>query len=84
MEEEETDAALGRGSEGQAVTDLQEMLIELRFKPGEVDGVFGPLTESAVKLFQTSVDTESDGVVGPLTLERLNQASGREHEVDAG
>ena len=41
---------LERGSEGPDVKDLQEALIELDFKPGEVDGKFGVYTESAVQV----------------------------------
>lgn len=37
-----------------------------------VDGSFGPLTEQAVKLFQSSVGITSDGVVGPVTWAHLN------------
>ena len=65
---------LERGSKGQAVKDLQEALIELDFKPGEVDGIFGVLTESAVKAFQGWAKVTVDGIVGPQTWERLDFA----------
>jgi len=65
---------LERGSKGQDVTDLQEALIELDFKPGAVDGVFGILTESAVKSFQSWAQLAADGIVGPLTWEKLDNA----------
>jgi peptidoglycan hydrolase-like protein with peptidoglycan-binding domain len=65
---------LERGSKGDDVRDLQEALIELAFKPGEADGVFGVLTESAVRSFQTWAKTTADGVVGPLTWEKLDDA----------
>ena len=65
---------LERGSKGDDVTDLQEALIELDFKPGAVDGVFGVLTESAVKSFQVWAMLASDGIVGPLTWEKLDDA----------
>ncbi len=58
---------LERGSKGDDVTDLQQGLIELDFKPGEVDGIFGVLTESAVRAFQTWAQTTADGIVGPQT-----------------
>ena len=35
---------LKRGSEGSAVTDLQEALRQLGFDPGGIDGIFGPGT----------------------------------------
>ncbi len=77
MPEHET---LERGSAGQAVTDLQEQLIELRFKPGEVDGDFGVITESAVKMFQASCKLEADGIVGERTWERLDEIAAQQRD----
>ena len=65
---------LERGSEGQDVRDLQEALIELGFKPGEVDGDFGVYTESAVQAFQTWAQVTVDGIVGEQTWEKLDDA----------
>ncbi|MDQ3723378.1 MAG: peptidoglycan-binding protein [Actinomycetota bacterium] len=65
---------LKRGSEGPQVEDLQKTLIDLDFKPGEVDGVFGVFTESAVKSFQKWANVSADGIVGPQTWEKLEQA----------
>lgn len=67
---------LERGSEGPDVKDLQEALIELDFRPGAVDGVFGVYTESAVRAFQAwaNVD-ENDGIVGEETWAKLDEAN---------
>ena len=65
-----------RGSEGSEVSTLQQTLIDLHLKPGEVDGVFGVFTESALKLFQATVQLEADGILGPSTAEKLAEASG--------
>jgi peptidoglycan hydrolase-like protein with peptidoglycan-binding domain len=65
---------LKRGSEGEDVKDLQEALIELDFKPGAADGVFGVYTESAVKAFQKWTKLSADGIVGPDTWEKLDDA----------
>jgi peptidoglycan hydrolase-like protein with peptidoglycan-binding domain len=65
---------LERGSKGRDVKDLQDALIELDFKPGAVDGAFGIYTESAVRSFQTWATLTVDGVVGPLTWEKLDLA----------
>ena len=65
---------LERGSEGEDVKDLQEALSELAFKPGKPDGIFGVYTESAVKAFQVWAQVASDGVVGPRTWEKLDDA----------
>jgi hypothetical protein len=50
---------------------LQELLIYRGFTPGRVDGDFGPITEAAVKAFQSSRGLEDDGLVGKLTWEAL-------------
>jgi immune inhibitor A len=58
---------LRRGSSGEAVSRLQQNLVDLGFEPGPVDGLFGPLTEGAVRDFQTSRGIVVDGIVGPQT-----------------
>ncbi|NLU50479.1 MAG: spore cortex-lytic enzyme, partial [Syntrophomonadaceae bacterium] len=35
---------------------------------GELDGIFGPLTEQAVQEFQEAKAIEVDGIVGPETF----------------
>ncbi len=75
---------LERGSKGQDVTDLQEALIELDFKPGAVDGVYGVFTESAVKAFQNWANVETDGVVGPVTWEKLDLADKSDPTLEKG
>ena len=54
------------GSRGNEVKVLQE---KLNLK---VDGIFGPLTEEAVKDFQRSNSLEVDGIAGADTLSKLN------------
>ena len=54
------------GSRGNEVKVLQE---KLNLK---ADGIFGPLTEEAVKDFQRSNGLEVDGIVGANTLPKLN------------
>lgn len=74
------ESTLQRGSESAEVSALQQTLIDLHFKPGEVDGVFGVLTESALKMFQTTADVEPDGILGPNTSEKLDAATGAGEE----
>ena len=50
-------AALSR----ERVIQIQEMLSELGFDPGAVDGDFGPRTRSAVIAFQRSIDVLATG-----------------------
>src|SRR5215211_757054 len=63
--------ALGSGygrSEGSArVRALQRQLHALGQQPGPIDGLYGPLTEAAVKRFQSSARLAVDGIAGPQT-----------------
>jgi peptidoglycan hydrolase-like protein with peptidoglycan-binding domain len=56
-----TEVVVERGDRGPAVRAIQEQL------GIAADGVFGPLTERAVKRFQRRHDLVPDGIVGPLT-----------------
>lgn len=62
---------LRRGSRGPQVRDLQRRLTELRYSPGPVDGIFGPMTEQAVRAFQRDSGLVVDGIVGPRTRANL-------------
>ena len=64
-------AVLKRGSEGSEVAALQARLRELGFDP---EGVFGPVTELAVRRFQEARGLLPDGIVGPLTQAELEAA----------
>jgi peptidoglycan hydrolase-like protein with peptidoglycan-binding domain len=68
---------LSRGSKGQEVKELQELLIKLDYDLGSLgaDGDFGSKTQTAVKKFQKSVGLTQDGIVGPQTLEQLRIAA---------
>jgi peptidoglycan hydrolase-like protein with peptidoglycan-binding domain len=70
-----------RGDKGDAVRGVQE---EFQFrnlsgdpsKGPQVDGIFGPETEAAVRGFQTAIHADVpsmaiDGIVGPMTWQAL-------------
>ncbi len=59
---------------GSEVTALQNELNALGFSVGKADGFYGPATQAAVKNFQTSKGLTADGIVGPQTLNALQQA----------
>ncbi len=54
--------------EGDDVIHLQNRLLQLGFQPGKVDGTFGPSTDDAVRAFQSAFGLQSDGTVGPETM----------------
>lgn len=60
---------------GRDVLELQKILKSFGFNPGPLDGIFGPLTEKAVREFQMSVGLNPDGIVGPKTLSKINEAA---------
>ena len=53
------------------VREVQRTLRALGYRPGPIDGLFGPLTERAVLRFQRAEALEPDGIVGPRTSRRL-------------
>ncbi|MEM7726287.1 MAG: peptidoglycan-binding protein [Cyanobacteria bacterium P01_A01_bin.45] len=62
---------LKRGNEGESVRILQERLRIANFYYGNATGIFGPITEGAVKRFQAAYNLDVDGVVGPQTNRKL-------------
>ena len=57
------------------VHELQVRLRALKFDPGPLDGVKGPLTSAAVRRFQESRGDRVTGDIGLRTLIRLRQAT---------
>ena len=65
-----------RGDRGDAVRGVQE---EFQFRnlsgdPStgvQIDGIFGPITDAAVRGFQDALGLSVDGIVGPLTWRAL-------------
>ena len=67
---------LNVGSRGATVQDVQKKLVALGYNVGSTgaDGVFGNATKNAVIKFQKSVGISQDGIVGSVTLTKLNEA----------
>ncbi|MFI9812695.1 S8 family serine peptidase [Saccharothrix variisporea] len=66
-----TDGLLELASEGDAVRKVQHALARSGLYTGRPDGSFGPLTEAALRAFQTEHRLDPDGVVGPETWDRV-------------
>jgi len=64
---------LRRGSRGPEVVLLQQKLNEQLFPSHNLtdDGIFGRLTQEAVRAFQRQAGLDRDGVVGPITRAAL-------------
>lgn len=66
---------LRKGSKGEDVRILQKNLKALGyFKYGMVTTTFGMITESAVKAFQSNNGLKADGIVGAITLSKIDEA----------
>lgn len=69
-----TPGMLALNDSGPEVTDLQHTLIEVGYKDVGTEGVFGPVTASAVADFQKRhPQLRSDGKVGPATRAALQR-----------
>jgi hypothetical protein len=64
-------ASFRLGSSGEEVERIQRRLKELGLYTGPLDGRFGGGTEAAVKAFQAREHLDVDGIVGPVTFQRL-------------
>jgi peptidoglycan hydrolase-like protein with peptidoglycan-binding domain len=61
------DAVLGSGASGPDVAEAQCLLRRAGFSPGDIDGIYGPLTERAVMRIQRKADLVVDGIIGAHT-----------------
>ena len=59
------------GSRGSEVTTIQTKLKRWQYYTGNVDGIFGSLTLSAVKYFQRKNGLTVDGIAGTKTLQAM-------------
>ena len=70
------DLKIGHLDPVNTVSGIQGRLNNLGFSAGPVDGDAGPLTEAAVKRFQTRHGLVVDGIAGPITQRTLQSLHG--------
>ena len=67
------------GMTGDIVSEIQKLLLQKGYnkisKTGKIDGIFGVGTYNSVKKFQELNGLKPDGVVGPLTFNKLTDAN---------
>ena len=73
-----------KGSSGSAVTQIQTRLKSWGYYTGEVDGIYGSKTETAVKKFQQANGLVVDGQAGPATLKALGVSGGVASDANSG
>ncbi|WP_112466711.1 peptidoglycan-binding protein [Streptomyces triticisoli] len=67
------DAILVNGLAGPEIAEAQCLLRRTGLSPGDIDGIYGPLTENAVKRLQKRADLVVDGIIGPHTWKALRE-----------
>ncbi len=61
-----------RGSRLSSVRYAQLKLLSKLYPVGDIDGVFGTITQNAVKEFQNENGLQVDGIIGPNTWQKLS------------
>ena len=59
------------------LTEIQELLDELEFEPGDIDGYMGPDTARSISRFQTTYGLPVNGLVSEEFINKLYEKSGR-------
>jgi len=70
------------GSSGNKVAEIQQRLRELQYYKDGIDGVFGANTYYAVINFQAANGLVSDGIVGNITLDKLDISTNKASQSD--
>jgi peptidoglycan hydrolase-like protein with peptidoglycan-binding domain/DNA invertase Pin-like site-specific DNA recombinase len=75
-------AGYGTAGGSDRVRALQRALRSLEWRPGRVDGLFGPRTQGAVVRLQQAAGLAADGIVGRQTRQAIHAA--RQHVLRRG
>jgi peptidoglycan hydrolase-like protein with peptidoglycan-binding domain len=66
-----TPATVSEGATGPTVRWLEYLLVRRTLSDGQIDGIFGAVTKTAVEQFQHDGHLTVDGIVGPATWSAL-------------
>jgi peptidoglycan hydrolase-like protein with peptidoglycan-binding domain len=66
-----TPPTISEGATGSTVRWLQYLLVRRTLSDNQIDGIFGPVTKTAVEQFQHDDHLAADGIVGPATWSAL-------------
>jgi len=66
-----TPPTISEGATGSVVRWAQYLLVRRTLSDNQIDGVFGPVTKTAVEDFQRDSKITVDGIVGPVTWGKL-------------
>lgn len=72
--DDEDDGRISYGARGKDVRKLQQRLMELGYLDGNVDGAYGPATQQAVHLFQTTLGHREKKYITANELKKLYAA----------
>jgi len=72
-EADTSNPTLMKGSTGNPVRRAQKRLTLAGYDTGGVDGIFNASTESGVKRFQSDHGLTADGIVGPMTWQKIDE-----------
>ena len=76
--------ALATGSRGDRVTRLQNALKQRGYPVGDVDGIYGGMTQSAVVAFQRDAKLPMTGIADETTFETLEESAPTAAQVQQG
>jgi peptidoglycan hydrolase-like protein with peptidoglycan-binding domain len=79
-----TPPTIAEGATGPTVRWAQYKLVRRTLSYQQIDGIFGPVTKTAVEQFQKSAGLTVDGIVGPKTWAALGGTGAEPPTLDQG